>query len=124
MTARNGQKSGSPSGFNGNPGTIMDSAILGHTSQGVELHASLLRLSRYNAVLEIYDPGLLLQASEVFEDFRVIVHERPVYSGRAVIHNLLDAGVKLICEVRLEEGAWTGAGGHGEPGAQGARGGL
>jgi len=35
------------------------------------------------------------------------VRDRAVYSGRAVIHNLLPAGAVTICEVTLAEESWT-----------------
>jgi extracellular factor (EF) 3-hydroxypalmitic acid methyl ester biosynthesis protein len=85
---------------------IKDSAVVCQTSQGVEFRASLLRLTRYLAVFEIYNPDLVLRASEVLKDFRIVFQDRTVYSGRAVIRNQLNAGLGNVCEVTLNEGAW------------------
>src|SRR5207247_1923264 len=86
-------------------GELKDSVVMGHTSQGVEIRASLLRLARYLAVFEIYNSALILRASEVLSDFRIVIGERSVYSGRAVVSSLINAGTVLICEVTLED-AW------------------
>ncbi len=85
---------------------IKDSSVTGQTSQGVEFRASLLRLTRYLAVFEIYYPDLVLRASEVLKDFRIVFRDRTVYSGRAVIRNQLNAGLGTVCEVTLNEGSW------------------
>ena len=48
---------------------LKDSLVTGLTSQGAEIRASLLRLTRFTAVFEIYNPGFILRASEVLSDF-------------------------------------------------------
>jgi extracellular factor (EF) 3-hydroxypalmitic acid methyl ester biosynthesis protein len=90
---------------NGN-GELKDSVVLGNTSQGAEIHATLVRLTRYSAVFEIYNPALVLRASEVLDNFKIAVRERIIYSGRAVVRTLLNAGLTVICEVNLNEGGW------------------
>ncbi len=95
---------------NGNDSATFEiggSMAVGRTNQGVEIRAVLLRLTRHAAVFEMYEPSLALRFSEVFEEFTISFHERTVYSGRAVVRSLVDAGVKTICEVVLEEGAWV-----------------
>jgi extracellular factor (EF) 3-hydroxypalmitic acid methyl ester biosynthesis protein len=77
------------------------------TNQGVDFRATLLRLTRYMASLEIYDPGLVLRVSEVLSDFKIVIRDRTIYSGRAVVSNLVNAGSKSICEVRLDEGSFN-----------------
>ncbi|MCW5551109.1 MAG: class I SAM-dependent methyltransferase [Verrucomicrobiae bacterium] len=85
---------------------IKDSSVTGQTSQGMDFRAPLLRLTRHLAVFEIYNPELVLRASEVFKDFQIVFQNRTVYAGRAVIRNLLNAGLGTVCEVTLHEGAW------------------
>jgi extracellular factor (EF) 3-hydroxypalmitic acid methyl ester biosynthesis protein len=87
-------------------GELKDSLIIAHSSQGVEIHASLLRLTRYLAVFEIYNPALVLRLSEVLDQFRIVIRDRTIYSGKGVICGLIDAGVALVCEVTLDEGSW------------------
>jgi len=85
---------------------IGDSSVSGRTSQGVEIRAALLRLTRQAATFEIYGPMQPLHYSEVFENFAISFRERNVYLGRAVIRSLVDAGAKTICEVALTEKSW------------------
>jgi extracellular factor (EF) 3-hydroxypalmitic acid methyl ester biosynthesis protein len=80
-----------------------DSFIVCRNSQGVEVRASLLRLTRYLVVFEVYNPYSILQLSEVLSEFKIIMTDRLVYSGRAVISNLVNTGIVLVCEANLED---------------------
>lgn len=80
-----------------------DNLVVCQSSQGVEIRATLLRLTRYLAVIEVYDPSLVLQVSEVLGSFKIIIHERTIYAGRAVVTNLVNAGTTLVCEAKLDE---------------------
>ena len=80
-----------------------DTLIVCRNSQGVEVRATALRLTRYLVVFEVYNPYSILQLSEVLSDFQIIMNERVVYSGRGVVSNLVNAGIVLVCEVALEE---------------------
>jgi extracellular factor (EF) 3-hydroxypalmitic acid methyl ester biosynthesis protein len=87
-------------------GELQNTLILFETNQGAELRGSLLRLTRFLAVFELYSPSVVLRSSEVLTNCRIIIHERTLYSGRAVIHNLVNAGLTLVCEATLNESAW------------------
>jgi extracellular factor (EF) 3-hydroxypalmitic acid methyl ester biosynthesis protein len=76
-------------------------------SQGVELRGTLHRLTRYLAVFEVYNPYSILQLSEVLNDFRIMMNDRAIYTGRAVIANLVNTGIMLICEASLSEEGWV-----------------
>lgn len=80
-----------------------DSFILARNSQGLEVRAGVLRLTRYLAVFEVYNPYSILQLSEVLSDFKIIINERVMYAGRAVISNVVNTGIMLICEATLDE---------------------
>jgi len=80
--------------------------VVCQTSQGLEIRAMLLRLTRHMAVFEVYGPTLVLRLSEVLEDFRIVLQERTVYSGRAVVQHLINTGIITVCEVSLDESAW------------------
>jgi extracellular factor (EF) 3-hydroxypalmitic acid methyl ester biosynthesis protein len=82
-----------------------DSFILARNSQGIEVRAGVLRLTRYLAVFEVYNPYSIIQLSEVLSDFKIIINDRIMYSGRAVISNVVNTGIMLICEATLDE-AW------------------
>ncbi len=86
-------------------GSQRDSFILCRNSQGIEVRASLLRLTRYLAVFEVYNPYSILQLSEVLSDFKIVMNERLVYSGRAVVSSLVNTGIILVCEATLDD-AW------------------
>lgn len=81
------------------------SLIVCRNSQGTEVRATILRLTRYLVVFEVYNPYSIIQLSEVLTDFKIIINERVLYSGRAVISNLVNTGIILICEATLDE-AW------------------
>lgn len=80
-----------------------DSTIIFKNSQGHEARGTLLRLSRYSAAFEVYNPYSILQLSEVLSDFRIWMGERPVYNGRAVVSSLVNAGNLVVCETTLDE---------------------
>ena len=66
--------------------------------------ANLLRLKRYSAVFEVYNPYSILQFSEVLSDFRIMAARRLLYHGKAVVSNLLNTGIVMVCEVTLDDG--------------------
>ncbi len=80
-----------------------DSLVTGETSQGIEFRAGILRLTRHLVVFEAYQPAFVLRLSEVLNSFKVFAGGRPVYSGRAVVSNLINTGIVLICEVTLDD---------------------
>jgi extracellular factor (EF) 3-hydroxypalmitic acid methyl ester biosynthesis protein len=70
----------------------------------MEVQANLLRLTRYSVVFEVYNPYSILQLSEVLSDFRILANRRLIYRGKAVVSNLLNTGLVLVCEANLEDG--------------------
>lgn len=80
------------------------SVISCKNSQGTELTANLLRIKRYSVVFEVYNPYSILQLSEVLSDFRIMASRRLLYHGKAVVSNLLNTGIVLVCEAMLDEG--------------------
>jgi extracellular factor (EF) 3-hydroxypalmitic acid methyl ester biosynthesis protein len=86
---------------------IKNSLVIGRTSQGVEFCATLLRLTHYVAVYEIYDLEMVLRLSEVLGDFKIVINDRPIYSGRATVSNVLNMGTSQVCEAKLDESSFT-----------------
>src|SRR5919205_4291898 len=82
-----------------------DSIIICRTSQGYTVRATPLRITREVIAFELYNPYSILQLSEVLTEFRIIVNEHLVYSGRAIVSNLVNTGSMLVCEATLDE-AW------------------
>ena len=73
-----------------------DILIVCRNSQGVEVRATPLRLTRYSVVFEVYNPYSILQLSEVLSEFQIIMNDRRVYCGRAVVRNLVNTGIILV----------------------------
>jgi extracellular factor (EF) 3-hydroxypalmitic acid methyl ester biosynthesis protein len=82
-----------------------DILISCRNSQGAEVRATPLRMTRHLVVFEVYNPFSIVQLSEVLSDFRIVMNDRLVYSGRAVVSSLVNTGILLVCEVTLDE-AW------------------
>ena len=64
-----------------------------------------MRLRRYSATFEIYNPYTILRLSEVLEDFQIRVGDQIAYRGRAVVSGMVNTGILLVCEVTLSD-AW------------------
>jgi len=77
------------------------------TSQGAEVQATMRRLVPQSVTCEIHEPTLVLRASEVLDEFKIVLRSRPMYSGRAVVRSLVNAGPALVAEVALDENSWT-----------------
>ena len=84
--------------------TERSSFISCRNSQGSEIRATPLRMTRYLVVFEVYNPYSILQLSEVLQEFKIVMNDRAVYSGRAVVSNLVNTGLVLICEATLDDG--------------------
>src|SRR6185436_15466458 len=82
---------------------VKDSLVVCHNRQGVEVRASLLRMTRYQAVFEIYSPTVVLRSSEVLTNVKIIINDRTAYAGRAVVSNLITTGTGMVCEAKLDE---------------------
>lgn len=72
-------------------------------SQGAEIRATPVRLTRFSVVFEVYNPFSILQLSEVLSEFRITIGERCVFAGRAVVSNLVNTGIMVLCEATLDE---------------------
>lgn len=84
-----------------------ESIILCRNSQGTQLRATLMRMTRYVVTFEVYNPYSILQLSEVLAEFRIVINAKIVYSGRAIVSNMVNTGLVLVCEATLDEESWT-----------------
>ncbi len=87
-------------------GRIRDSLVSCQNSQGLELRGTVLQLTRYSATFEVYGPVAVLRASEVLSNFRIVINDRTIYSGRAVVGNIIGTALMTTCEVTLDDGSW------------------
>src|SRR5215471_57240 len=85
------------------PTELGASLVSCENSQGLEIRAGVLRLTRHMVVFEIYAPFPILRLSEALNNFRILLGERTVYVGRAVVTNVVNAGALALCEATLED---------------------
>lgn len=74
---------------------------------GSELCGVPVRVARHQVVFELYNPDTAPRLSEAFDAFKIVLQGRTIYSGRAVVRNVVNAGSKTVCEVTLDESSWT-----------------
>ena len=89
------------------PHAVKESRVTFRTADDVELHGTPVRVTRHMAVFELYNPNVTLQFSEALDGFEISLQAQNVYSGRATIRNVVNAGTKTICEATLKESDWT-----------------
>src|SRR5437899_9341108 len=80
-----------------------DALVTFRTSQGAEVRASLLSLTRYAVSFEIYSPDTVIKSSEVLEEFQIFAGERALYSGRSVVRDCVNTGTVLVCSAVLDD---------------------
>jgi extracellular factor (EF) 3-hydroxypalmitic acid methyl ester biosynthesis protein len=89
------------------PHAIKESRVTFRTSEGVELSGAPVRVARHLVVFELYNPIVPLRFSEAIEEFKIVLQSQTIYSGRAIVRNVVDAGTKVVCEATLREMDWT-----------------
>jgi extracellular factor (EF) 3-hydroxypalmitic acid methyl ester biosynthesis protein len=89
------------------PHAVKESGVTFQMAESVELHGALSRVTRHTVVFELYNPDVTLQLSEVLAGFEIIFQGRMVYSGRATVRNVVNAGTQIVCEATLKEEDWT-----------------
>jgi extracellular factor (EF) 3-hydroxypalmitic acid methyl ester biosynthesis protein len=85
---------------------MKESQVTFETTEGVKLRGELDRMTRHSVVFELYNPNAMPRYSEALKEFKIILQEREIYSGRAVVRNLVDAGNKIVCEATLNDEDW------------------
>lgn len=82
---------------------IKENLVIFRNQHGTEAQGRLLRIERFQIVFEFYRTDQVLQVSEILDEFKVFAGGREIYTGAAVVMNLLPAGIGLACEVKLNE---------------------
>jgi extracellular factor (EF) 3-hydroxypalmitic acid methyl ester biosynthesis protein len=80
-----------------------ESMVVCRTNQGIGVRGGISRLTRHAVTFEVYNPSFVLQTSEVLTEFNIILSDRTVYSGRAVIASVINSGTTIVCEATLDE---------------------
>ncbi len=84
-----------------------ESRVTFQTRDGLELRGAPVRTTRHRIVFEVFNPPAIPQLSEVSPKLQIILQGRAIYSGLAVVSNVVDAGDKIVCEATLDEAQWT-----------------
>jgi extracellular factor (EF) 3-hydroxypalmitic acid methyl ester biosynthesis protein len=89
-----------------NPSGIKESRVTFQTADEVEWRGVPARVTRHTVVFELYNPPVNPRLSEVLNKFKIVLKDRTIYSGRAVVRNVVDAGLRIVCEATLDEAHW------------------
>jgi len=84
-----------------------DSRVAFQMHDGLELRGTPARVTRQQVAFELYSPAAIPRLSEALDQFQITLQGRTVYSGRAVVRSVVDAGAKVMCEATLDETQWT-----------------
>lgn len=85
----------------------VEGMVVCETSQGIEIHGTLVRLTCHVVSFEIHNVSDTLQISEVLANLKILSRSQTIYSGRAVVTNLVDAGPVVLCQANLQDD-WSG----------------
>ncbi len=88
---------------------INESRVTFRAAAGVEVHGRLVNFNRHSAAFELFGESVVLRTSETLTEFQIQIQGQKIYSGHAVITDLLDNASKIVCEVDLDENQWTPA---------------
>lgn len=80
---------------------VPDSIVAFDNSQGDSVQGTLVRHDRNSCVLEVYNPYSIVQLSEVLNNVRIRRGDRNVYTGRAVVTNLVNTGIMVMVSASL-----------------------
>lgn len=89
------------------PSALKENLVAFQTADGLELRGVPTRVTRHTVAFELYHPNVTPRLSEVLSEFRIVLQDRTIYAGRAVVRNLVNAGLNVVCEATLNEAHWT-----------------
>ncbi len=84
------------------PPPVPENVVTFKTTDGVESHATLIRLTRHVATFEAAHLLTTLRASEVLSNFKVTGENRVIYFGRAVVSSVVNTGGSFMAEAKLD----------------------
>ena len=83
-----------------------ESRVNFQVADGLQLRGVPVRLTRHHVVFELYNPVVVPRLSEALQTFEIILQGQMVYSGPAVVRNLVDTSSQTVCEATLDEAQW------------------
>jgi extracellular factor (EF) 3-hydroxypalmitic acid methyl ester biosynthesis protein len=84
-----------------------ESRVTFQTHDKLSLQGTPERITRHQAVFELHSPAAVPRLSEALDQFQIVLQGRTVYSGRAVVRSVVDAGPKIVCAATLNDAHWT-----------------
>ena len=85
---------------------MKQSLVTFQTAEGLEMQGMPTHVTRHTVVFELYNPSVTPRFSEVLSEFKIILQDRTIYSGRSVVRNVVNVGSTVVCEVTLNETHW------------------
>ncbi len=82
------------------------SRVAFRSTAGDELHGRLTHFTRQSATFEFYSATGSLRTAETLPDFQISVRDRVIYSGTAVVRDIIDVGSLTVCEAKLNQPDW------------------
>src|SRR5436190_20504433 len=73
-------------------------AIKFQSSQGVEVRATVLKVTPQSVIFEVCTPESILRLSEVLDHFEIFPSGRPISRGQAIASSLFNAGSVRVCD--------------------------
>lgn len=112
------QPAATPSSVN-NKDSFKDAAVAFFTgSDRVAVQGIPVGLASHSVIFELFNPAVTPHLSEALAEFKISLTNRLIYSGRAVIRNILNVGGKVVCEATLDDAAWQELDGESLAGSQ------
>jgi len=73
------------------------------------IEARVERLTWHGATLRILDPATVIRSSQILDQLIISSDNLPLYSGKAVVGGVVNAGLAIICEVKLTDSGFKNA---------------
>jgi extracellular factor (EF) 3-hydroxypalmitic acid methyl ester biosynthesis protein len=83
--------------------TQIDPLLSFLNSQGQSVRGTIITLQRKSLVMEVYNPYSIVQVSEVLTNLTIRLNARNIYTGKAVITNIVNTGLTAIVSVTLTD---------------------
>jgi extracellular factor (EF) 3-hydroxypalmitic acid methyl ester biosynthesis protein len=90
----------------GSTEALADSVVVFRNSQSISARGTLISVGRNLIIFEVYNPYSIVQLSEVLPELRLTRRGKVIYSGRAMVSNLVSTGLMLIVSAALVD-PWT-----------------
>jgi extracellular factor (EF) 3-hydroxypalmitic acid methyl ester biosynthesis protein len=85
---------------------VKENFVTFQTADGLALRGALSRVTRHAVFFELHNPNVVPRFSEALGEFKIVLQDRTIYSGRAVVRNVLNDGLNALCETTLNEAHW------------------